>query len=104
MLDELLQLLSTLSQQIFPILLAVLLVYVIYFVKKLVDVLKATEITIKTSNKTIETVDEQLQKLDAPLNAIENLSHTVDDANETARKVGGKLVQQLLHKFTSHEE
>lgn len=102
--DQLIELLAELSQQIMPILFVALTVYIIIFVKKLIDVLKATEEAIQTSNKTLNTVDTQIQKLDAPLATLENVSHTIDDANNNARKMGTLFAQQILQKFKPTNE
>lgn len=63
-----------------PVVGVIALVYLILFLKKLIE-------TLKEVDKTLVLLDDQVKKLDAPLETVENLSKTIDDANTKVREV-----------------
>ncbi len=62
-----------------PVVGVIALVYLILFLKKLIE-------TLKEVDKTLTILDDQVKKLDAPLETVEHLSKTIDDANTKVRQ------------------
>lgn len=63
---------------ILPIVGVLALVYLILFLRQLIQ-------TLKEVSKTLDTANDQLRKLDAPLQTAEDLSHTVDEVHASAK-------------------
>ena len=63
---------------VLPIVGVIALIYLILFLKQLIE-------TLKQVSKTLDTANDQLKKLDAPLKTAENISNTVDEVNQTAK-------------------
>lgn len=62
-----------------PVVGVIALIYLVLFLKKLIE-------TLKEVDKTLAILDDQVKKLDAPLETVENLSKTIDDANTKVRE------------------
>ncbi len=63
---------------VLPIVGVLALIYLILFLKQLIQ-------TLKDISKTLDTANDQLKKLDAPLQTAEDLSHTVDEVHASAK-------------------
>ena len=63
---------------VLPIVGVLALIYIILFLRQLIQ-------TLKEVSKTLDTANDQLKKLDAPLKTAEDLSHTVDEVHESAK-------------------
>ncbi|MBB5183187.1 hypothetical protein [Catenisphaera adipataccumulans] len=77
--EEVLEGIRELFLCLLPVAGVVALVYLAFFLKKLIE-------TLKEFDKTLAVVDTQIKKLDAPLATVEDLSHTVDDVHHAARE------------------
>ena len=63
---------------VLPIVGVLALIYLILFLRQLIE-------TLKEVSKTLDTANDQLKKLDAPLKTAEDISHTVDEVHQSAR-------------------
>ena len=63
---------------VLPIVGVLALIYLILFLRQLIQ-------TLKEVSKTLDTANDQLKKLDAPLKTAEDISHTVDEVHESAK-------------------
>lgn len=73
---------------VLPIVGVIALIYMIFFLKQLIE-------TLKQVSKTLDTANDQLKKLDAPLKTAENISNTVDEVNQTAKETFMNVVGAL---------
>lgn len=73
---------------VLPIVGVIALIYMILFLKQLIE-------TLKQVSKTLDTANDQLKKLDAPLKTAENISNTVDEVNQTAKETFINVVGAL---------
>lgn len=79
---------SKLAMYILPVLGVILLIYLIIFVKNLID-------TLKDLSLTLLTAESEIKKLDGPLNTASELAKTVDEvhfATKTAVTKASKVV------------
>lgn len=90
--EELFIALSKIANYVLPVLGVILLVYLIYFVRTLIDTLKDLSITLLTTEK-------EIQKLDGPLNTVNELCKTVDDVHATTKKVANKVSKAVVDNF-----
>ena len=84
--------LSKVANYILPVLGVILLVYLIYFVRTLIDTLKDLSITLLTTEK-------EISKLDGPLNTVNELCKTVDDVHASTKKMANKVSQVIVENF-----
>lgn len=77
--NEFFSTIAMVARWILPVLGVVVLVYIILFLKELLQ-------TVKIATKTLDTTEQQIRKLDAPLSTAENISHTIDEVHETTKK------------------
>lgn len=80
--DAFIQSFSALSNQLIPILGAVVLVCVILLLIKLIKIFGNLNITVDKANTTIDMVDKTIDKVQAPLDTVVKVSHTVDKAHD----------------------
>ena len=73
---------------VLPIVGVIALIYLILFLKQLIE-------TLKQVSKTLDTANDQLKKLDAPLKTAKNISTTVDEVNQTAKEAFMNVVGAL---------
>lgn len=83
--DQLIELLSKLAYYLLPVAGLVLLVYLILFIKALVE-------TMKTLNVTLKTTEEQIRKLDQPLETLDDVSATVDQIHKASKGVVAQAI------------
>lgn len=70
--------LARLCSYILPIVGVIVLIYLVLFLKQLIESLKRLSVTLDTANR-------QLEKLDAPLQTAEDISHSVDQVHQTVK-------------------
>ncbi len=99
--QDFIDMLHNVSEDILPIVTVILLIFLIVFVKKLLDTMKKVNDTIDKTNALIEDCDAQVKKLDAPLATIEELSHTVDEVHATTKTVVNKVGSIAVDTMTS---
>lgn len=80
--DALLLALKNVSEQLLPILGAVVLFYLCIVFKKLSVLLDSLSKTVDNLSPTIKLVDQSIEKVQAPLNTAVKLSHTIDDVHD----------------------
>lgn len=73
---------SEFSNQLMPILGAVVLVMLIVFLAKLIKFIKNLDATVRKTDTTIDLVDQSLTKAQSPLDTVVKLSGTVDKAHD----------------------
>ncbi|MEG0423281.1 MAG: histidine kinase [Erysipelotrichaceae bacterium] len=103
-LDQLLELTSSVSMKLLPILGAIILVFLIVFVHHLIKVLTETKTTLLLVSKTIETANRDLQQLEKPLSTLNELSDTVDYVHEASKNAVRSAIVTILENFSSIKE
>lgn len=82
---------------VLPIVGVIALIYMILFLKQLIE-------TLKQVSKTLDTANDQLKKLDAPLKTAENISNTVDEVNQTAKETFMNVVGALSENVQNDKD
>ncbi|HCY06365.1 MAG TPA: hypothetical protein DHS57_03615 [Erysipelotrichaceae bacterium] len=80
--DELLLALKNVSEQLLPILGAVVLFYLCIVFRKLGVLLESLSKTVDNLSPTIKLVDQSLEKVQTPLDTAVKLSHTIDNVHD----------------------
>lgn len=108
--DEFIQSFSDLSQELIPILIAAVLVFLIIFLYKLIKTTGSLNITVDKTNKTLDLVDTSIDKIQDPLNTVVKISHTVDKAHDatvnafnSAKDFVSKSASEIKNKVSSSE-
>lgn len=110
MIDELLITLKDICILLLPILGAVVLVYLILILRKLL-------VTLTKVNQVITNVDGKINQLEAPLNTVTQLSHTIDGVHEASVKGVNSAIEfivknmgaisgwfkELMNEFNKHD-
>lgn len=95
-LDRLLNLTSTVSGKLLPILGATVLVFLIVFVRRLILVLTSTNEAIHSLKKTLDSAGKQLDALDKPMQTLNEISETVDNVHEASKSVIRSLLSSVI--------
>ncbi len=95
-LDQLLNLTSTVSGKLLPILGATVLVFLIVFVRRLILVLTSTNEAIHSLKKTLDSAGKQLDALDKPMQTLNEISETVDNVHEASKSVIRSLLSSVI--------
>lgn len=82
---------------VLPIVGVIALIYLILFLKQLIE-------TLKQVSKTLDTANDQLKKLDAPLKTAENISNTVDEVNQSAKEAFVSVMSLLSENVQNAKE
>ena len=80
-----------------PVLGVILLIYLIIFVKNLID-------TLKDLSLTLLTAESEIRKLDGPLNTANELSKTVDEVHYATKNAVTKASQVVSENFDMVKE
>ena len=83
---------SQLAMYILPVLGVILLIYLIIFVKNLID-------TLKDLSLTLLTAESEIKKLDGPLNTANELSKTVDEVHHATKAAVTKASKVVSENF-----
>ena len=97
MLDQLLISLKEVCQLLLPVLGAIVLVYLIMFLNKLVKVAAKAEVLLSN-------VDDKVARLEKPLNTVESLCTTVDGVHEATVNGVNSAIDYLVHNFATVSE
>ncbi|MEF9919789.1 MAG: histidine kinase [Erysipelotrichaceae bacterium] len=103
-LDQLLELTSSVSMKLLPILGAIILVFLIVFVHHLIKVLTQTNTTLVAMSKTIEITNNELKQLEKPLATLNELSETVDCVHEASKNAVRSAFITIIENFSSIKE
>lgn len=95
-LDQLLNLTSTVSGKLLPILGATALVFLIVFVRRLILVLTSANEAIHSLKKTLDSAGKQLDALDKPMQTLNEISETVDNVHEASKSVIRSLLSSVI--------
>ncbi len=95
-LDQLLNLTSTVSGKLLPILGATVLVFLIVFVRRLILVLTSTNEAIHSLKKTLDSAGKQLDALDKPMQTLNEISEMVDNVHEASKSVIRSLLSSVI--------
>lgn len=98
-LDQLLELTSMVAYKSLPILGAILLVFLIIFLRRLIQLLISAKQAADTANETLTITNRQLSALDKPLNTLNELSETVDNVHEMSKNVVRSTLVTLIENF-----
>lgn len=82
---------------VLPIVGVIALIYLILFLKQLIE-------TLKQVSKTLDTANDQLKKLDAPLKTAENISTTVDEVNQSAKDAFVSVISSLSENVQNSKD
>ena len=83
---------AKLASYILPVLGVILLIYLIIFVKNLID-------TLKDLSLTLLTAESEIRKLDGPLNTANELSQTVDEVHHATKAAVTKASKAVSENF-----
>lgn len=100
-LDQLLELTSAVASKLLPILGAVLLVFLIIFFRRLIQLLVSAKQAADTADETLKITNRQLNALDKPLNTLNELSETVDNVHEMSKNVVRSTLVAIIENFSS---
>ncbi|MXQ73934.1 histidine kinase [Clostridiaceae bacterium DONG20-135] len=100
-LDQLLELTSAVASKCLPILGAILLVFLIIFFRRLIQLLVSAKQAADTADETLKITNRQLNALDKPLNTLNELSETVDNVHEMSKNVVRSTLVAIIENFSS---
>lgn len=83
---------ARLAMYILPVLGVILLIYLIIFVKNLID-------TLKDLSLTLLTAESEIKKLDGPLNTANELAKTVDEVHHATKTAVTKASKAVSENF-----
>lgn len=108
-----------LCTQLLPILGAIVLVFLIVLITKVISLVKNYELTLKNANGTIGSIDKSLEKIQKPLDVAVKISGSVDKAHDATLEaidsakeyiakgtetVKAKVQERLNSKATENDE
>lgn len=100
-LDQLLELTSSVSLKVLPILGVIALIFLIIFLKRLVTVVTNANHAVDSMKVTLDTTNRQLETLDKPLNTISELSDTVDAVHEASKTAVKSAAVAIVENFST---
>jgi hypothetical protein len=92
--DALLESLSTVSLQLLPVLGVAILIFLLFILKRVFDLLKKVD-------KTVDQVDVTLKKIEGPLDTVVKVSNTIDLVNSAAENAIKTLAITVAKNFSS---
>ncbi len=107
MVDQLIYSLKEVSQQLLPILGAVVLIMLIVVLKKLISFINECTLRMKQLESTVKGVDTSIEKLQEPLNSVVKIAHGVDKAyvsTENALKGAAAYVVSSYESYQAKQE
>lgn len=105
MVDDLIMALKTVSEQLLPILGAVVLICLILFLVKCIKFIVECTKRVQQLETTVRGVDQSIEKMQAPLDTVVKVSHTVDkvhDKTEAAVKQAASFVSANLENLKEY--
>lgn len=100
-LDQLLNLTSVVAGKLLPILGAVVFVFLIIFLRKLIALLITANDAMGSLKGTLESANKQLDALDKPMQTLNELSETVDNVHEASKSVLRSVLTSLIDNVGS---
>ena len=98
---DLTKLLNEASQQLIPVLYAIILIVLIIFIFKLISLIKELTKRVQQLEPTLRNVDISLEKVQSPLDTCVNLSHSVDKIHATGEKAVKAAVDYTVNQYTT---
>ncbi len=92
---DFMSLLADFSRQVVPVVSVIALVILCVALWELVKFIKGLDVTVNKINTTIDSVDQSIDKIQVPLDTIENLSHSIDNVHELAKRSITKSVDKV---------
>lgn len=84
-LDDFLNFASDVTNKALPILGFVALIFLILFLRHLIELMKSANETMNSLTKTLDTANKELEALDKPLQTLNELSDTIDTVHEASK-------------------
>ncbi|MEG0313896.1 MAG: histidine kinase [Erysipelotrichaceae bacterium] len=103
-LDQLMELVSSVSSKALPIIGVIVLIFIILFIKRLIKLMDSLNDTLEDVQGIIETTDRQLKNLDGPLSTLNNVCETVDNINEVSKNVVRSSLVAIIENFATLKE
>lgn len=100
-LDQLLNLTSVVAGKALPILGAVAIVFLIIFLRKLIQLMMTTNDTISSLKITLDSASKQIDALDKPMQTLNDLSETVDHVHDASKSVMKSVLNALVENVSS---
>lgn len=94
--DELLELLSSVSQLLIPIFAVIVLYFLIRFLVVLIKLTKKLNQTIESVDRSLNIVEDYLDQMKAPVNTITNISRGVDQVGAFSESFVKGLIEVLI--------
>lgn len=98
--DALLELLSSVSKILIPILSVVVLYFVIYLLIVLIKLLKKLNQTVESVDRSLNIVEVYLDQMKAPVNTITNISRGVDQVGAFSESFVKGLIEILISNMS----
>lgn len=94
--DQLIEIVSNVCLKLLPVVGLILLIFIIVFIKHLIDVMKSVNVTLSKTNDLVDECKGQMRKLDKPLSTINDLSETVDNVHESAKTAVNTTINAIV--------
>lgn len=94
--DQLIEIVSNVCLKLLPVVGLILLIFIIVFIKHLIDVMKSVNVTLSKTNDLVDECKGQMRKLDKPLSTINDLSETVDNVHESAKSAVNTTINAIV--------
>jgi len=98
--DALLELLSSVSKVLIPILSVIVLFFVIYFLIVLIKLLKKLNQTFESVDRSLNILEIYLEQMKAPVKTITNISKGVDQVGAFSESFVKGLIEILISNMS----
>lgn len=99
--QDFIDMLHNVCDELLPIVLFVLIIYVIKFIRGILKTLNTLNKTLNTTTQVLENCDKQITKLDAPLATVNELSQTVDQVHEVTKNALTSSLVILINNLST---
>lgn len=103
-LDQLLELTSSVSIKLLPILGVIAFIFLIIFLKRLITVISNANHAVDSMKETISLTNHHLESLDKPLKTLNELSETVDSVHEASKNAVKSALVAIVENFSTIKE
>lgn len=103
-LDQLLELTSSVSMKLLPILGVIAFIFLIIFLRRLITIMTNANEAVDSMKDTISMTNHHLESLDKPLQTLNDLSETVDSVHEASKNAVKSALVAIVENFSTIKE
>ena len=102
--DQLIEVVSEVCYKLLPVVGFIVLIFVVMFMKHLIDVLKSVNVTLSKTNELVDECKGQMRKLDKPLATVNDLSESIDNVHESTKNAVNSAINVIVANLENVRE